>query len=116
MNPPDAKEKERVDLTRWNGTVTGIKETSVDNDKIFATYALSLIAGTITLVTAIFMGSGHSFPPFAFVAEHLALSLLFRSAYHSLDGSNWIVSALELSGMIGTQTSAQPDDAAASAA
>jgi len=73
----------------------------VDNDKAFATYAAFITAGTITVITWAVLSNGQSFPPMAYIIEHLALSLLFRSAYKSFDGSNWIVSALTFADMIG---------------
>ena len=77
----------------------------MDNDKVFIAYTLSLIAGAATVLTIVVTAGKVDIPPLGFVVEHLALSLLFRSAYHSFDGSNWILSALELSGMIGAHES-----------
>ena len=78
----------------------------MDNDKIFAAYAAFLTAGTITVITAAVLSGGGSFPPMAYILEHLALSLLFRSAYKSFDGSNWIVSALTFADLIGKDEAA----------
>lgn len=75
----------------------------MNSDKVFGIYAITMMSAVLTVITAFLVGSHHPVPPMAFVVEHLSLSLLFRSAYHSLDGSNWIVSALQWGGMIGTE-------------
>ncbi len=87
----------------------------MENDKAFAWYAAFIAAGTITVVTAAVVTQGGSFPPMAFLVEHLALSLLFRSAYKSFDGSNWVRSALTFADLIGRDEEAAAPTAAPAA-
>ena len=74
----------------------------MDNDKTFATYALGLIALTAAVaVTAMWAtGLGIAAHPGGLVVEHIALAVTFRAAYHSLDGSNWILDILHATGML----------------
>ncbi|MBW2421647.1 MAG: hypothetical protein JRH19_24115 [Deltaproteobacteria bacterium] len=72
----------------------------MENDKAFAIYALTLIGGIATLLAGTVAVGLASVPPLAFMAEHLGMGLAFRATYKSFDGSNLLVSALELSGMI----------------
>lgn len=61
----------------------------MDDDKLFTIYALVLIAGVASVITASVMAGVAMLPtPFGF-AEHLAMSLLFRAAYKSIGGFDW---------------------------
>ena len=74
---------------------------NIDNiDKPFAIYALALTFGTISVISFAIIGSGGSFPPTAFILEHLAMSLTFRAAYKSLDGRDYAGPILKFLGMI----------------
>jgi hypothetical protein len=59
------------------------------NDKLFTAYALVLIAGVASVLTASVVAGVAALPtPLGFV-EHLAMSLLFRAAYKSIGGFDW---------------------------
>jgi hypothetical protein len=61
----------------------------MDNDKLFTAYALVLIAGVASVVTASVAAGVAVLPtPLVFV-EHLCMSLLFRAAYKSIGGFDW---------------------------
>ena len=83
----------------------------MNSDKLFAAYSITLMAAIATVITGLMLGGMDRLPPMAFVVEHLSLSLLFRSAYHSLDGSNWILSALQWGGLIGVSEEASASGA-----
>jgi len=85
-------------------------------NKAFAIYASLLIAGTITVLTVVLFSGGQSPPPPAFIAEHLALSLLFRSAYKSFDGTNWFANLMDMTGIMGRDEEVVPANAATGAA
>ena len=74
----------------------------MDNDKTFATYALGLIMLTAAVaVTAMWAtGLGLAAHPASLVIEHLTLGIIYRAAYKSLDGSNWILDVLHATGML----------------
>lgn len=60
----------------------------MDNDRIFAAYALLLFFGVVTLLTTLLVVNGRGFPaPLAF-AEHVALGLSWRFAYKWIGGVN----------------------------
>jgi hypothetical protein len=61
----------------------------LDNDKVFAAYALILIAGvTSTIATSVMVGFASLPSPLVFF-EHVALGLSMRSAYKFIGGWNW---------------------------
>lgn len=61
----------------------------MDNDKIFALYACTLIAGIGSVITASILAGYAAMPgPLVFV-EHLAMSIGFRAAYKSFGGPAW---------------------------
>jgi hypothetical protein len=72
------------------------------NDKVFKVYAAGLVVLTAVMIVSGILTLGGSFPPPGFMLEHLAMSLLFRSAYKSFDGSNWIRASMEYANMITT--------------
>jgi hypothetical protein len=76
------------------------KELPMENDRVFKFYAGGLVLLTATMVVCAIVTLGGTFPPPEFMGEHLAMSLLFRSAYKSFDGSNWIRSAAEYANLI----------------
>lgn len=78
------------------------------HDKMFAAYAGTLMAGTITVITAAVLAGGQSFPPILFIVEHLCLSLLFRSAYKAVDGENWLGRGLDAVFLIGAEEAVEP--------
>jgi len=71
------------------------------DDKAFAIYALGLIAAVTCMLSALVYTHLATPPTAAQFIEHLSIGLLFRGAYKSLDGSNFIRDALEFTGMIG---------------
>jgi len=72
----------------------------VQNDRIFAIYAIGLIGCVLSLLACTVSVGLASVPAFAVLVEHIAMGLAVRAAYKSFDGSNVVVSALELSGMM----------------
>ncbi len=61
----------------------------MDNDKLFAVYALTLVAGVFAVLTATILGGITEMPSPVTFAEHIALSLCFRGAYKSVGGFGW---------------------------
>lgn len=62
----------------------------MDNDKVFAAYALFLVAGMASVLTASVLSGTATLPSAAVFLEHIALSLALRTAYKSFDGTYWI--------------------------
>jgi hypothetical protein len=60
----------------------------VENDKAFAAYAFTLVAGIGTLVTVMLSGAG-PLPSALALLEHVVLSLMIRASYKSLGGWDW---------------------------
>jgi hypothetical protein len=58
----------------------------VNNDKAFAIYALVLIGGVASVVTASVMAGYATFPTPLVFLEHVSLSLAFRWAYKTIGG------------------------------
>jgi hypothetical protein len=61
----------------------------VSDDKAFAGYALILIAGVASVLTASVMAGVTSLPSPAVFLEHVALGLMMRASYKSFGGWNW---------------------------
>jgi hypothetical protein len=76
------------------------RKVLVQNDRIFAIYAFGLISCVLSLLACSVSVGLASVPAFAVLVEHVAMGLAVRAAYKSLDGSNIVVWALELSGMM----------------
>lgn len=79
----------------------------MDNDRVFAFYALALVAGVASVITASVLAGVATLPSAGVFLEHLALSFGFRAAYKSLDGFDWVHDLAEFVGLI------TPADAAA---
>jgi hypothetical protein len=61
----------------------------VENDKLFAAYALVLVAGIGSVIAAL-LAVGVASPPDPLgLIEHVTFSLLMRASYKSLDGWDW---------------------------
>jgi hypothetical protein len=90
----------------------------MDNQKVFTIFAITMIAGTATVITAAVTLQGGSFPPVIYLIEHVVLSLLLRSAYKSFDGTNWLARGMDLIGLTVQEVAAEPTapDAATSEA
>ena len=80
----------------------------MDSDRFFIFYALTLIAGVASCITACVMAGVASLPSLGMFVEHLALSLAFRGAYKSFGGFDWVYSAGRAFGFI-TPPDAVPD-------
>lgn len=63
----------------------------MSNDRAFAAYGLILIAGVASVITASVMAGVATLPSAFVFLEHLALSLLFRTAYKSFGGFDWLL-------------------------
>ena len=61
----------------------------MDNDKVFVAYALILISGIASVLTASVMAGIASLPSFMVFAEHVVMSLLIRAAYKSFNRFDW---------------------------
>jgi hypothetical protein len=66
------------------------EEGPVNNDKVFSAYALILVSGVASMITATVMAGVATLPTLAVFLEHLMLSLLFRAAYKSIGGFDWV--------------------------
>ena len=61
----------------------------MDNDKAFTIYALALLAGVASLLTASLVAGFATLPsPWSFFG-HLSLGLAFRAAYKGIGGFRW---------------------------
>ena len=80
----------------------------MDNDRFFMFYALTLIAGVTSCITACLVAGVASLPSLGMFVEHLALSLAFRGAYKSFGGFDWIYSVGRAFGLI-TPADGVPD-------
>ena len=72
----------------------------MDNDRVFMIYALALIAGVTSCITACVVAGVATLPSLGMFVEHLALSLAFRGAYKSFGGFDWIYSVGRAFGFI----------------
>ena len=72
----------------------------MDNDRFFMFYALTLIAGVTSCITACVIAGVATLPSLGMFVEHLALSLAFRGAYKSFAGFDWVYSAGRAFGLI----------------
>ena len=63
----------------------------MDNDRVFAAYSLILIAGVASVITASVLAGVATLPTVGVFLEHILLSLLFRAAYKSIGGFDWIL-------------------------
>ena len=72
----------------------------MDNDRIFGTYALILVAGVASVITASISAGIATVPEAGVFLEHLAMSFGFRAAYKSLDGFDWLHDFAEFLGVI----------------
>lgn len=64
----------------------------MENDKLFAAYALFLVAGIGSVIAALLAVGVANLPDPIGLTEHLSFSLLMRASYKSLagwDGSEW---------------------------
>jgi hypothetical protein len=61
----------------------------LQNDKSFAAYALILIAGVTSVLTASVLAGFARLPSPQVFLEHVALGLLMRASYKSIAGWNW---------------------------
>jgi hypothetical protein len=61
----------------------------LDNDKSFAAYALVLIAGVASVITATVHAGVTSLPSPLVFLEHVALGLTMRASYKAIGGWNW---------------------------
>ena len=63
----------------------------MSNDRAFAIYALIVISGVASVITASVMAGIATLPTPLVFAEHIALSLAFRAAYKSIGGFDWMI-------------------------
>jgi hypothetical protein len=82
----------------------------VDNDRFFALYALTLIAGVASVITACVTAGTATLPSLGIFVEHLALSLTFRGAYKSFGGFGWIYTAGRTVGVITAEDATSDTD------
>ena len=72
----------------------------MDNDRVFAIYALTLASGVTSIITASVLAGFTTLLSMGVFLEHVAMSLAFRGAYKSFGGFDWIYTAGEIAGMI----------------
>lgn len=78
------------------------------NDRVFAVYALGLVAGVASVVTACIVAGCVAAPSAGVLLWHLALSVGFRGAYKSYGGFEWAHELAEFAGMITAQAGRPP--------
>lgn len=78
------------------------------NDRVFAVYALGLVAGVAAMVTACILAGCTAAPATGVLLWHLALSVGLRGAYKSFGGFEWAYSLAEFAGMITAEATRQP--------
>jgi len=72
----------------------------VNNDRIFAIYAVTLVAGVTSVISASVIAGLATLPSFGVFVEHLAMSLILRGAYKSFAGFDWVYTAARNVGFI----------------
>jgi hypothetical protein len=72
----------------------------MDNDRIFTIYALTLIAGVTSVITASVLAGVATLPSAGVFLEHVAMSIAFRGAYKSFGGFEWLQTAGAFFGFI----------------
>jgi hypothetical protein len=72
----------------------------LDNDRVFATYACTLIAAITSVLAASVLAGFAVLPSTGVFLEHLAMSLGFRALYKSFGGFDWLYATAEFAGMI----------------
>jgi hypothetical protein len=72
----------------------------VDNDRIFAAYAVLLVAGVASVITTSVITGVAALPSAGVFLEHVAMSFGFRAAYKSLDGFDWVYDSALFLGLI----------------
>ena len=72
----------------------------MDNDRVFAPYAFTLIAAITSVITASVVAGFAVLPSTGVFLEHLAMSLGFRGLYKSFGGFDWVYATAEFAGMI----------------
>ncbi len=61
----------------------------MSNDRAFMIFAMTLVAGVLSVLTASVMAGMASVPTPVMFAEHLFFTVGFRAAYKALDGPGW---------------------------
>ena len=84
----------------------------MDNDRVFAIYALILTACVTSSIAASLLAGFSTLPSMGVFLEHLAMSLVFRGAYKSFDGFDWVYSFGEIAGMITVDADSLPNTGA----
>lgn len=72
----------------------------MNNDKIFTIYAVTLVAGVASVISASVIAGVATLPSLGVFVEHLAMSLIFRGAYKSFAGFDWVYTAARNVGFI----------------
>ena len=72
----------------------------MDNDRIFAAFALLLVAGVASVITASVASGIATLPSAGTFLADVSLSFGFRAAYKSLDGFDWLHDFAEFLGLI----------------
>ncbi len=85
----------------------------MQNDRAFAIYALIVVSGVASVITASVMAGIATLPTPLVFAEHIALSLLFRASYKSFGGFDWITGSEEAVEIPGAADAARAADATA---
>ena len=72
----------------------------MDNDRVFAAYALLLVGGVASVITASVTSGIATLPSAGVFLEHVVMSFGFRAAYKSLGGFEWAHEAATFIGWI----------------
>lgn len=66
----------------------------MESNRAFGIYVAVLVGGIASVITASVTAGVTAFPTFFVFAEHIAMSLLFRTAYKSFDGPYHVLDTL----------------------
>jgi hypothetical protein len=87
----------------------------VDNDKVFAAWALTLVASVACVLTASVVSGIAALPAPLVFAEHLLMAFTVRAAYKSFGGVTWPLWLAELLAREATEAPAEVEGATADA-
>ena len=71
----------------------------MSSDRAFTVYSLTLIAIITSVISASVLTGIATLPSARVFLEHLALSIGFRAAYHSLGGIDWLYDLADALGL-----------------
>jgi hypothetical protein len=82
-----------------------MERETLDNDRAFTVYALTLIGIIATVITTSVASGIATVPTAGVFLEHLALSVGFRAGYKSFGGIDWLYTFADALGLYERRTS-----------